>query len=146
MDAMAKKRFDTGKGPSQRQLKVGELIRRTISDALLRGDLHDPDLARMYVSINEVRVTADLRIATVFALPLGGKDAEEAVKALSNHKHELRQLIAKTTGLKFTPDLRFKVDDTFDQMDETRRLFDNEVVQRDIAASKPSQDDSDEEE
>jgi ribosome-binding factor A len=132
MGAMAKNRSHHGEGPSQRQLRVGELIRRRLSDVLMQGDVHDPDLNRMSITVSEVRVTPDLRIATVFVLPLGGKNRDEAIKALSKHKGELRHHIGKATTLKHTPDLRFLIDDTFDQMDETRRLFSDETVRRDV--------------
>lgn len=129
---MAKNRFhDTG-GPSQRQLRVAELIRRTLSDVLARGDVHDPDLNRMSITVGEVRVSPDLKIATAYVLPLGGHGKEEAIAALARNKGELRRALGKTTNLKFTPDLRFQIDDTFDQMDETRRLFAQEGVQRDL--------------
>jgi ribosome-binding factor A len=132
MGAMAKNRFDNGEGPSQRQLRVGELIRRRLSDALMRGDVHDPDLNRMSITVGEVRVSPDLKIATAYVMPLGGKSRDEAVKALARNKGELRRLIGKATNLKFTPDLRFVIDETFDQMDETRRLFSDEAVRRDV--------------
>lgn len=129
---MAKNRFSQGAGPSQRQLRVGELIRRKLSDVLMHGEVHDPDLNRMSITVSEVRVTADLHIATVFVMPLGGKHQDEAIAALARHKGELRHQIGKATGLKHTPDLRFLLDPTFDQMDETRRLFSDERVRRDI--------------
>ncbi|HHC29719.1 MAG TPA: 30S ribosome-binding factor RbfA [Rhodobacterales bacterium] len=129
---MAKRRFSQGAGPSQRQLRVGELIRRKLSDVLMHGDIHDPDLNRMSITVSEVRVTADLHIATVFVMPLGGKHLEEAIASLAKHKGELRHLVGKATGLKHTPDLRFLADPTFDQMDETRRLFSDERVRRDV--------------
>ena len=129
---MAKNRFSQGAGPSQRQLRVGELIRRKLSDVLMHGEVHDPDLNRMSITVSEVRVTADLHIATVFVMPLGGEHQDEAIAALARHKGELRHQIGKATGLKHTPDLRFLLDPTFDQMDETRRLFSDERVRRDI--------------
>lgn len=132
MGAMAKKRFDNDKGPSQRMLKVGELIRRTLADALMQGNVHDPDLNRMNITVGEVRVSPDLRIATAYVLPLGGKDADEAIKALARNTGELRRLVGKVTGLKHTPELRFLPDDTFDRMEETRRLFADENVRRDL--------------
>lgn len=129
---MSRSRFNTGEGPSQRQLRVGELIRRTLSDVLMRGEIHDPDLNRMSITVGEVRTSPDLKIATAYVMPLGGKHGEEAVKALARNRGELRRFIGKATNLKFTPDLRFVLDETFDQMDETRRLFSDETVQRDI--------------
>jgi len=132
---MAQKRFSTGAGPSQRQLRVGELIRRTLSDTLSRQEIHDPDLNRMSITVGEVRVSPDLRIATVYALPLGGQGKDEAIAALKRNNHELRRAVAKNVLLKNVPELRYQSDDTFDRLDETRRLFADETVQRDIKAT-----------
>lgn len=119
-------------GPGQRQLRVGELIRRTLSEVLLRGDIHDPDLNRMSITVGEVRVTTDLRVATIYVLPLGGEGKEEVVKLLARNKGELRRIIGKKVALKFAPELRFQLDETFDRMDETRRLFAQDAVRRDL--------------
>lgn len=129
---MAKKSYSSGSGPSQRQLRVGELIRRALSEILQRGDLHDADLNRLSVTIGEVRVTPDLRVATVYALPLGGEGKDEVINLLAKNKYELRQLINKKLALKHSPDMRFRLDETFDKMDETRRLFEQEHVRKDI--------------
>lgn len=129
---MAKNSKFAGAGPSQRQLRVGELIRRTLSEVLSRGEIHDPDLNRMSITVSEVRVTPDLRIATAFVLPLGGKDKEEALKALARNKGEIRHVITKQMSVKHSPDIRFMLDDTFDRMDETNRLFSSEAVRRDL--------------
>lgn len=129
---MAKNRFHTGSDPSQRQLRVGELIRRTLSDVLARGDVHDPDLNRMSITVGEVRTSPDLKIATAYILPLGGDNAETAVELLAKNKAELRRALSKKLTLKFSPDLRFRVDDTFDRLDETRRLFSQDTVKRDV--------------
>ena len=129
---MAKNRFHDGAGPSQRQLRVGELIRRTLSEVLARGDVHDPDLNRLSITVGEVRTSPDLRVATAFVLPLGGKGQEDAVALLARNKGELRRVIGKKTGLKYTPDLRFRLDQTFDQMDETRRMLSEDRVRRDV--------------
>jgi len=125
-------RSSGGSGPSQRQLRVGELIRRTLSDVLNRGDIHDPDLNRMSITVSEVRTSPDLRIATAYVLPLGGRDPEAAIAALARNRGELRRAVGKATALKFTPDLRFVTDETFDRMDETRRLFSQDDVRRDL--------------
>ena len=130
---MAQKRSSSG--PSQRQLRVGELIRRTLSEALMRGDVHDPDLNRMSITVGEVVTSSDLRVATAYILPLGGQGAEEALSALRRNRHELRRLVSKAMTIKHSPELRFQIDQTFDRMDHTRRLFENEQVQRDIAAT-----------
>ena len=119
-------------GPGQRQLRVGELIRRTLSEVLLRGDIHDPDLNRMSIPVGEVRVTTDLRVATIYVLPLGGEGKDEVIKLLARNKGELRRIIGKKVALKFAPELRFQLDETFDRMDETRRLFAQDAVRRDL--------------
>ena len=132
---MAQKRFSSGTGPSQRQLRVGELIRRTLSDTLSRQEIHDPDLNRMSITVGEVRVSPDLRIATVYALPLGGQGKDEAIAALKRNNYELRRAVARNVLLKNVPELRYQADDTFDRLDEARRLFSDETVQRDIKAT-----------
>jgi len=132
MRTMAKNRYSEGSGPSQRQLRVGELIRRTLSEVLMRGDIHDPELNRLSITVGEVRTTPDLRIATAYVLPLGGQGQDEVIGLLARNKGELRRIIGKKAGLKFAPDLRFMLDDTYDRMDDTRRLFAQEDVRRDI--------------
>ena len=129
---MAKNRTHDGPGPSQRQLRVGELVRRTLSEVLVRGDIHDPELNRLSITVGEVRCSPDLKIATAFVMPLGGEAQGEAIEFLARNKAELRRIIGRKAGLKFTPDLRFRLDETFDQMDETRRLFEEEKVRRDV--------------
>ena len=99
---------------------------------LARGDVHDPDLNRLSVTVGEVRMSADLKIATAYVLPLGGKGQDEIVELLARNKGELRHVIGKKLALKYAPDLRFRLDTTFDQMDETRRLFAQETVRRDL--------------
>lgn len=143
MAAMAKSKKFSGGGSSQRQLRVGELIRRTLSDVLLRGDVHDPDLNRMSITVSEVRVTPDLSIATAFVLPLGGKGKEEAIAALAKNKGELRRLLSKEMTTKHTPDLRFLLDETFDRMDETNRLLNQDDVRRDLQADAGDMDGGD---
>ena len=131
---MAKHRHhDTGGGPSQRQLRVAELIRRTLSDVLTRGDIHDPDLNAMSITVGEVRTSHDLKVATAFVLPLGGEGAEAALDALRRNRHELRRAVSKAMTLKYSPELRFVIDDTFDRMDDTRRMLAQDKVRRDVA-------------
>lgn len=129
---MSKHRSSHDRGPSQRQLRVGELIRRTISEMLMHGDVHDPDLTGMSITIAEVRVTPDMSIATVYVMPLGGDRREEAIAALARNKGEIRHRIGKAITLKHTPDLRFLIDESFDRMDETRRLLAEPRVRADI--------------
>lgn len=132
MGQMAKNKFHDGPGPSQRQLRVAELIRRTLSETLARGDFHDPDLNRLSITVGEVRTSPDLRIATAYVLPLGGQGQDDVCKLLSRNKGELRRAISKKLALKFAPDLRFQIDETFDRMDETKRMLDQQTVKNDI--------------
>ena len=130
------KRNTSGQGPSQRQLRVGELIRRTLSDVLNRGEIHDPELNAIPMTVGEVSLSNDLKVATVYVMPLMGTvPVEEAVKLLAKHRGELRHRVAGELTLKYAPDLRFRPDETFDRLDETRRLFADPKVARDIAAS-----------
>jgi ribosome-binding factor A len=138
---MAQRRTSPGSGPTQRQLRVGELIRRTLADVLNRGDIHDPDLNRMSITVGEVSCSPDLKIATVHVMPLmGSVPVADAITALSRNKHELRRRISSELTLKYAPDLRFRPDAVFDRLDESRRLFADPVVQRDIAAPDDAKD------
>ncbi|ART99510.1 30S ribosome-binding factor RbfA [Yoonia vestfoldensis] len=129
---MAKNTQRDGKAPTQRMLRVGEMIRRTLSEILQRGEVHDPDLARMSITVGEVRMSPDLRIATAFILPLGGIGKEEALDALRRNRHEVRHLVVKGGTMKFAPELRFQLDGTFDQMDATRALLAEDHVRQDL--------------
>ena len=113
-------------------LRVGEMIRRTLSEILQRGEVHDPELARMSITVGEVRMSPDLRIATAFILPLGGIGKEEALDALRRNRHEVRHLVVKGGTMKFAPELRFQLDGTFDQMDATRALLAEDHVRQDL--------------
>ena len=136
---MAKRRFDTGAGPSQRQLRVGELIRRALSDALMRGDLYEPELEGVSITVGEVRTSPDLRVATVFVLPLGGANSDQILAALNRARGELRRSINKAVKLKFSPELRFLIDESFDRMDETRAMLAEDRVRDDV--ERTSEDD-----
>ena len=129
---MGKNKFHDGPGPSQRQLRVGELIRRTLSDVLARGDIHDPDLNHISITVGDVTTSPDLKIATAYVCPLGGQGGQDVISLLAKNKSELRRAISKNLSLKFTPDLRFRLDETFDRMDDTRRLFSQDDVLRDL--------------
>ncbi|TNC72403.1 30S ribosome-binding factor RbfA [Rubellimicrobium roseum] len=119
-------------GPSQRMLRVGELIRRTLSEILQQGDLHDPELSGVSITVGEVRVTPDLKRATAYVLPLGGGNREGILAALRRNKPEIRHMIAREMTLKHVPDLKFEIDETFDRIDATRRMFSDERVRRDL--------------
>lgn len=132
MQRMAKNTQRDGKAPTQRMLRVGEMIRRTLSEILQRGEVHDPDLARISITVGEVRMSPDLRIATAFILPLGGIGKQEALDALRRNRHEVRHLVVKGGSMKFAPELRFQLDGTFDQMDATRALLAEDHVRQDL--------------
>ena len=120
------------KGPSQRQLRVGELIRRTLSEVLSRGEVHDPELNGMSITVGEVRVSGDLRIATAFVLPLGGQGKDAALAALRRNRFALRHLVVHGMNLKFAPELRFELDDTYDRMEATAAMFADKHVRQDL--------------
>ena len=132
MQAMAKSRFHEGPGPSQRQLRVSELIRRRLSDVLNQGDIHDPDLNRLSITVGEVQCSPDLKVATAYVLPLGGNNREEALDALRRNRSEIRRVVSRGLQLKFSPEIRFAIDETFDRLDNTRRIFADENVRRDL--------------
>ncbi len=135
---MAKNKFHDG--PSHRQLRVGEVIRRSLSEILSRGEIHDPELNDLSITVGQVTTTPDLRIATAYVLPLGGKDKAAAIALLARNKGEIRRIVGKRIGLRHSPDLRFRIDDTFDRMDDTRRMFSNEDVRRDLDKDEDDQD------
>ncbi len=141
MTDMAKQTHHSSRGPTQRQLRVGELIRRALSDILNRADIHDPDLNRMSITVGEVRTSPDLRVATAFILPLGGKDKEQALLLLRQNRYEIRRAISKTLALKYSPEIRFLIDETFDQMDDTRRMLAQEDVMRDTTTDSQGEGD-----
>jgi ribosome-binding factor A len=125
---------DKGKarGPSQRQLKVGELIRHALADIFNRGEIEDEVLARHSLTVPEVRMTPDLKLATAYVLTLGGGEAEEAVHHLDKHKRFLRGALAKRVSLKFMPELRFKVDTSFESSRRIDELLASPEVARDL--------------
>jgi ribosome-binding factor A len=132
MQDMAKTRYENGSGPNQRQLRVAELIRRRLSEVLNQGDIHDPDLNRMSITVGEVRLSPDLRMATAYVLPLGGDMREEALTALRRNRVEIRRVVSRGLNLKFAPEIRFAIDETYDRLDDTRRLFSDDNVRRDL--------------
>src|SRR5512144_1854444 len=131
--ARQKQRRDSPPGGSQRQLRVGELVRHALAEMLTRGDVHDPVIERHMITIPEVRVSADLRLATIYVIPMGGRDAEEVVAAFERHKKYLRAEIAHRINLKFAPDLRFRVDDRFAEAERIERLLRSPDVKRDLS-------------
>jgi ribosome-binding factor A len=119
-------------GPSQRALRVGELIRHAMSDMLTRGDVHDPVLEGHLITVPEVRMAPDLRMATIYVMPLGGRDIKDVIEALERNKRLLRGEIAHRVNLKFAPELRFRVDERFDEAERIEKLLRTPAVQRDL--------------
>ncbi len=120
-------------GGSQRQLRVGETIRHAVADILVHGRVHDADLEGHVVTVPEVRMSPDLKLATIYVMPLGGRDTEIVIAALERNKRFLRGEIARRVNLKFAPDIRFRIDDRFDEADRIEKLLRMPAVQRDLA-------------
>ncbi|MCV6546393.1 MAG: 30S ribosome-binding factor RbfA [Cohaesibacter sp.] len=132
-----------GKGmPSQRQLRVGELVRKSISECLTRGEVQDDLLQNHVISIPEVRVTPDMKLATAFVMPLGVPGIEkEIVDALNHHKKYLRGRLGRDLGMKHTPELRFRYDETFDEAARIDALLSSPKVVQDLQAKDDQTDD-----
>jgi len=129
----------SGKGPSQRQLRVGEMLRHALAEVLQRGDIADPVLETAVVTVPEVRTSPDLRHATVYVMPLGGQNADEVIAALNRNRKFLRGELAHRVTLKYMPDLKFEIDRSFDEGDRIDALLRSPEVARDLG------DDDDEE-
>lgn len=126
------KRFDqAAAGPSQRQQRVAELVRHALAEVLARGDIQDDVITRHVITIPEVRMSPDLKLATAYVMPLGGKDEEAVLAALERHRKVLRQEVARRVNLKFAPELRFRRDESFDEAARIDALLRSERVQRD---------------
>ncbi|HEX5931071.1 MAG TPA: 30S ribosome-binding factor RbfA [Methyloceanibacter sp.] len=123
---------DKAKPPSQRQLKVGEMIRHALAEIFARGAIADDVLNRHSLTVPEVRMSPDLKLATVYVMTLGGGEAEEAVAHLDKHKRYLRGLLAKRISVKFMPELRFKVDTSFEAASRIDELLASPKVARDL--------------
>src|SRR5947209_8267009 len=131
---MARRQRDTGSSrlPSQRQLRVGELIRHALAELLARGDVHDSVIEGHVITVPEVRMTADLRLATIYVMPLGGRDENAVLDALERNKRFLRGEIARRINLKFAPEIRFRIDERFDEAERIEKLLRTPAVQRDL--------------
>ena len=129
---------DTGTSnmSSQRQLRVGELVRHALAELLARGEVHDPVIEGHLITVPEVKMTADLRLATIYVMPLGGRDAEAVVAALERNKRYLRGEIARHVNLKFAPEIRFRIDERFDEAERIEKLLRTPAVRRDLDANK----------
>jgi ribosome-binding factor A len=120
-------------GGSQRQLRVGEAVRHAVADILAQGSVHDDDLEGHIITVPEVRMSPDLKLATIYIMPLGGRDTDVVLTALDRNKKYLRGEVARRVNLKFAPDLRFRVDDRFDEAERIEKLLRTPAVQRDLA-------------
>jgi ribosome-binding factor A len=129
-------------GPSQRQLRVGEVLRHALAEILNRNEIRDPDLDGISVTITQVRPSPDMRYATVYCAPLGGKNTAPIIAALNRHKGFLRGQMGHMISIKFTPDLRFVEDQSFAEAEKIENLLKSPQVQRDLVASdQPEADD-----
>lgn len=127
-------------GPTQRMLRVGELVRHALSDLLTRGEIEDPVLEGKVITVPEVRMTPDLKLANAYVMPLGGVGAEDVVAALNHHHRFIRGRIAPALDLKFAPDLRFFVDETFEEYGRIDAILRSERVQRDLHKDEDGDD------
>src|ERR1700740_812747 len=132
---------ESGTGPSQRALRAGEVIRHAIAEILSRGEVHDPVIQGHLITVPEVRMSPDLKLATVYVMPLGGRDTDKVLVALERNKKFLRGEVARRVNLKFAPDLRFRADERFDEAERIEKLLRTPAVQRDLA---PDSQDSEE--
>jgi len=119
-------------GGSQRQLRVGELIRHELAEMLSRGDVHDPVIEAHMITVPEVRMSPDLRLATIYVMPLGGRDEQSVIAALDRNKRYVRGEIARRVNLKFAPDIRFRIDERFDEAERIAKLLQTPAVRRDL--------------
>ncbi len=122
--------------PSQRALRAGELIRHALAEILSRGEVHDPVIQGHLITVPEVRMTPDLRLATIYVMPLGGRDAKEVVAALERNKRYLRGEVARRVNLKFAPEIRFRIDERFDEAERIEKLLRSPAVKRDLDSDR----------
>jgi len=119
-------------GLNQRQLRIGEVIRHALAELLSRGDIHDEVLARHVITVPEVRLSSDLKLATCYIMPLGGGDVKPVLKALNDHKRYIRGEIAHRVNLKFAPDIRFLADESFAEAERVDAILYSDKVRQDI--------------
>ena len=129
---MSRRHSEPAKGPSQRALRAGELVRHALVEILARGDVHDPVIEAHRITVPLVRMSPDLRLATVYVMPLGGEHEKDVLAALDRNKRYLRSEIAQRVNLKFAPDIRFRIDEGFDEADRIERLLRSPQVRRDL--------------
>jgi ribosome-binding factor A len=118
--------------PSQRQLRVGELVRHKLAEMLTRGEIHDDVIASHVITIPEVRLSPDLKLATAYVVTLGDADIKEVLAALERNKRFIRAELAHAVNLKFAPDIRFRRDETFEEASRIDALLMSPKVRQDI--------------
>jgi ribosome-binding factor A len=123
-------------GASQRQLRVGELVRHELAEMLSRGDIHDPVIEGHMITVPEVRMSPDLRLATIYIMPLAGRDGGDVLQALDRNKRYVRGEIARRVNLKFAPEIRFRIDERFDEAERIEKLLRTPEVRRDLDDKK----------
>jgi len=126
----------------QRQLRVGEEMRHALSEILREHHLADPDLAGRIITVTEVRISPDLRNATAFVLPLGGADTAKVVEALNRAAGYFRGELGRSVKMQFTPTLRFRADETFEEASRIEKLLHDPVVARDLHPHKDEDDEA----
>ena len=131
------------KGPSQRQLRVGEALRHALADILARGEMRDPALAEVRATVTEVRVSPDLKAATAFVTPFGGGDSAALAKTLNNAAGFFRMRLAAAVDLRVAPVVRFEPDRSFDQAMRIEQILKSPAVVRDLAADDEDDGDKD---
>jgi ribosome-binding factor A len=136
------KRFAQSSGPSQRALRAGELVRHALAEVLSRGEVHDPVIQGHMITVPEVRMSPDLRQATAYVMPLGGRDAKDVLAALERNKKFLRGEVARRVNLKFAPEIRFRLDERFDEAERIEKLLRTPEVRRDLDTTEKT-DESD---
>jgi ribosome-binding factor A len=129
---MTRKKTASAKAPTQRMLRIGELIRHRIAELLVRGDIHDEVIAGHIITIPEVRISHDLKLATVYVMPMGGEDLKSVIAALEKNKKYIRTEVAHALNLRYAPDIRFRQDATFEEASRIDRLLDSPHVRQDI--------------
>lgn len=122
--------------PTQRMLRVGELVRHALFDMFMRGDIIDPVIETATITVPEVRMTPDLKLAKAYVMPLGGAHADEIVKALNAHARFIRGDIGHRIDLKYAPEIRFYIDDTFEEADRIENILRSDRVRKDLQSDE----------
>jgi ribosome-binding factor A len=131
------------RGPSQRALRVGELVRHALAELFSRGEVRDEVLESHVITIPQVRMSPDLRLATAYVMPLGGKDMSLVLEALDRNKRFIKGEVARRINLRYAPEIRFRRDDTFEEASRIETLLHSEKVRRDLDTGRQAEDDRD---